>query len=172
MGPGVAWPAGSGPRGMTPEPELEPGERLIATWPARALSTPGARPVSGSLQLTDRRLLFLGKSGLFGRSRSPAHDRSVPLERIGGADPHPFELPIGYGDRMVLAGIDIAGSTYELGREASSMRVLEQIASARELRRRGLGLPDDVQSCSSCGRWVAKGTPVCAKCARSQPSLR
>ena len=156
---------------MTDAPSLEPGERLVAAWPVRAVTSPGARPLPGTLQLTDRRLLFLARSGVLGRTRASALDRSVPLEGIGGANPHTTELAIGYGDRMVLAGVEIAGSTYEMGREASSQKVLELIATTRAERRTVLGLPDDVRSCRSCGRWVAKGTPICSNCARLRPGF-
>ncbi|MGA8605174.1 MAG: hypothetical protein WB788_09005 [Thermoplasmata archaeon] len=115
--------------------------------------------------LTNRRLVFVSKAGLFGRSRSAAGERSLFLEGLGGAAPHRSEMRIGYGDRMILEGIEIAGTVYELGREAPSRAVLTEIAAARQARRKELGLPDDVTPCRSCGRWVPVGATLCASCA-------
>jgi hypothetical protein len=157
---------------MTPEADLEPGERVLASWSARVPGRGSARAVTGTLRLTNHRLVFAEKSGLLGRSRSPTTSLSVPLEGIGGAAPHRSEMRIGYGDRMVIEGIEIAGLTYELGREVSSRAVLERIASARELRRTELGLAHDLETCRSCGRWIAKGAAVCSSCARAPGANR
>ena len=149
-----------------------PGERIRRSWPAHSPGGPTGRPSSGALILTDRRLVFVAKPGLFGRSREAGPYRSVPLEEIGGASPHRTEMRIGYGGRMVVEGVDVAGMVYELGREVRSDLVLAEIAGARQARRKELGLPDDVAPCSSCGRWVAFGTPRCASCLRTQTPAR
>lgn len=155
---------------MTPPNDLSPGERQLGSWPARSPSGDHGSPATGDLVLTNRRLLFLPKRGLFGRSGPPEAGRSLPLEGIGGAAPRRSEMRIGYGDRMILEGIEVDGTAYELGREASSRGVLEAIAAARESRRNELGLSRDTTPCRSCGRWVAAGTALCAGCARSIPS--
>jgi len=157
---------------MTPAPDLVPGERTLRSWPARCSVDPASRPVSGELILTNRRLLFATKARVFGGSRPTGSDRSTMLEGIGGANPHRSEMKIGYGDRMILEGIEIAGAVYELGREAQSRAILEEIASARRARRKELGLPDDIASCRSCGRWIAAGTSDCASCAPERKTSR
>ena len=141
---------------MTPAPDLFPGERTLRSWPARAAGEAKGRSVSGELTLTSHRLLFVAKGRLLGRSRPVASDRSVSLEGIGGAAPHRSEMRVGYGDRMMLEGVEVAGAVYELGRDAPSAAVLAEIAAARQARRRELGLPDDLSVCRFCGRWVAK----------------
>jgi len=152
---------------MTSHFPLAPGEHEIRVWSARALGkSPGTSP-SGQLFLTNRRLAFVERGGLLGRPRPLEGGRSVPLETIGGAGPHQSELRIGYGDRMVIEGIEIAGLVYELGREVRSQVVLVEIAIARQVRRRELGLADDLQPCRACGRWVPLGTKLCASCART-----
>jgi hypothetical protein len=153
---------------MTSDQDLSPGERMLRSWPARTLGNATSGPASGSLVLTNRRLLFLPKSGLFGRSRPAATNRSAPLEEIGGALPHRSEMRIGYGDKMILEGIEVSGVVYELGREAPTRAILTEIALARQLRRKELGLPEDIAPCHSCGRWIPSGTRLCASCARSQ----
>ncbi|MGD0589066.1 MAG: hypothetical protein ABSA63_09810 [Thermoplasmata archaeon] len=150
---------------MTPTPELSPGERILRAWPARTPTAAPGHPTSGDLFLTNRRILFMAKGGLFGRSHPPTSARSMSLEGIGGAAPHRTELRIGYGDRMVLEGIELDGAVFELGREASSRTVLAEIASARRARRKELGLPDDITPCQSCGRWNALGKGLCESCA-------
>jgi hypothetical protein len=107
------------------------------------------------------------KTGLFGRSAPTESDRSLLLEELGGAAPHKSEMRIGYGDRMVIEGVEIEGIAYELGREAPSRAILAEIAAARQARRKELGLPDDIAPCRSCGRWIPAGTPLCASCAVS-----
>ena len=77
-------------------------------------------------------------------------------------------MRIGYGDRMVLDGVEVGGATYELGRERRSREILEATASARRARRLELGLADDIGPCRSCGRWGAAGTVLCEGCARAQ----
>jgi hypothetical protein len=150
---------------MTPDEPFGPGERPIKSWPARAAGDKANRPVAGDLVLTNRRLLFTAKGGVLTRSRPTGSDRSIALETIGGAAPHRTEMRIGYGDRMMIEGVEIAGTVYELGREASSRAILTEIALARQLRRRELGLPDDIAPCGSCGRWIPAGSTLCASCA-------
>ena len=157
---------------MTPLAGLSPGERILRSWPARSPGDRAGRPVSGEISLTNHRFLFITRVGILGGSRSVTYDRSVPLETIGGAAPHRTEMRIGYGDRMILEGVDIAGATYELGREGSSRSVLTEIASARRARRNELGLPEDITACRSCGRWSAFGTTLCESCARADPVSR
>ncbi|MGA8710857.1 MAG: hypothetical protein WB786_06480 [Thermoplasmata archaeon] len=156
---------------MTPTPELSPGERLLRAWPARTPAATPGHPTSGNLFLTNRRLFFVAKAGLFGRSHPPTSDRPMSLEGIGGAAPHRTEMRIGYGDRMTLEGIEVDGAIYELGRAASSRTMLAEIASARRARRTELELPDDIIPCQSCGRWNALGKVLCESCvpARKNP---
>jgi hypothetical protein len=153
---------------MTADAALGPGERLLATWSARVAGSGTVRPASGDLVLTNRRLVFVAKGGVFARSRPAGSDRSLPLETVGGAAPHRSEMRIGYGDRMVIDGIEVGGAVYELGREGNSRATLTAIAAARELRRRELGLPDDLTACGSCGRWVPFGTNRCASCVNAR----
>jgi hypothetical protein len=142
-----------------------PGERTLRSWAARSPGAAANRSVSGNLILTDRRLLCVTKGGLFGRSRSPGTDRSLLLEEVGGAAPHRSEMRIGYGDRMILEGVEISGAVYELGREAPSRAILTEIGAARQARRKELGLPEDIAPCRSCGRWIPVGSTLCASCA-------
>jgi len=141
---------------------------VIRSWTVRFSGDANSRAASGELTLTNRRLVFTAKSGLFGRSRTASPVSSVPLEGIGGGAPHPTEMRIGYGDRMVLDGVEIGGATYELGRERRSREILEAVATARRARRVELGLSDDISPCRSCGRWGAAGTSLCEGCARAQ----
>lgn len=152
--------------------ELFAGEQTLRSWPARLLGDATTRPTSGTLVLTDRRLLFVAKVGLFGRSPPRGNVRSVLLEELGGAAPHQSEMRIGYGDRMVLEGVEFAGVAYELGREPPGQLVLNEVAAARQRRRRELGLPDDIAPCRSCGRWIPSGTGLCASCLRSRKPSR
>jgi hypothetical protein len=101
---------------MTSPSELPPGERQLRSWVARCSGGSAGRPISGELVLTNRRLLFVAKAGRFARSSPSANDRSVPLEGVGSAAPHRTEMRIGYGDRMILEGIQVDGVRYELGR--------------------------------------------------------
>jgi hypothetical protein len=153
---------------MTAGADLAPGELVLRSWPARFSGGANSRPTSGELTLTNRRLFFSARAGFFGRSRTGSPVSSVPLENIGGGAPHPTEMPIGYGDRMILDGVDVGGATYELGRERRSQEILQAIASARRARRLELGLADDISPCRSCGRWGAAGTTLCEGCARAQ----
>jgi len=65
---------------------------------------------------------------------------------------------------MILEGVEVDGAVYELGRETPSRPVLELVAAAREARRTELGLEADIAPCRSCGRWVARGIPLCDSC--------
>ncbi len=149
---------------MMSDLELLPGEKSLRSWAARSSGDAPNRPASGNLVLTNRRLVFVTKGGLFGKSRSTGTDRSLRLEEVGGAAPHRSEMRIGYGDRMILEGVEIAGAVYELGRDAPSRAILTEIAAARQARRKELGLPDDISPCRSCGRWIPVGATLCASC--------
>ncbi|MGP8075389.1 MAG: hypothetical protein ACLP8Y_01420 [Thermoplasmata archaeon] len=155
---------------MTRLPELSPGERILRSWPVRTPGAADGRAASGDLFLTNRRLLFIAKAGLLGRSHPPTSDRSISLEGVGGAAPRRTEMRIGYGDRMILEGVDVDGAVYELGREASSRTMLAEISTARRARRAELGLSDDISTCQSCGRWNALEKIFCESCARARKS--
>lgn len=157
---------------MTPGPDDSSTERTLRSWPARRVASGGARSVSGELVLTDRRLRFVPRSGLFGRSGSGGDGASTPLEEIGRGVPHRTEMRIGYGDRMILEGITIGEETYEFGREPTSQSALTEIASVRQARRRALALPDDLVACRSCGRWIPVGRILCESCAAPRDAGR
>ena len=149
---------------MTPGPRLEAGERVLRSWPARSLGNTTTRASSGELVLTTQAIRFEPRPGLFGGARSGRTGRRSPLEHVASASPHRSELRIGYGDRVVFEGVIVAGITYEFGQGIRSRAVLEEIAVARQLRRRELGLPDDLAPCRSCGRWIATESFLCPAC--------
>jgi hypothetical protein len=115
--------------------ELESGETEIASWPAEAVRTAGARGVPGWLVLTDRRVLFYRHGGLL-RGRAPIlpPDVSVQLDQVRTVSPCQLRIRIGYGDQMPIPGVDVDGQRFILNRETPSSPVVAAITAARAKR--------------------------------------
>ncbi|MGA8303738.1 MAG: hypothetical protein WA691_04120 [Thermoplasmata archaeon] len=119
-----------------PDPvELETGEHTLGGWPVEMLGRRGARGVRGLLVLTTRRCLFFRQAGLFsgGKLVKPALF-TARLDRIRTFSTREFSIPIGYGDRLEIPGIELDGREFKLNRETPSGPVLAEITSARHAR--------------------------------------
>jgi hypothetical protein len=117
------------------------------------------------LVLTNRRCLFLRRAGLLGGRRfekDPVFSRA--LEDLPAARPHRFYLRIGYGDRMEIPGLDLAGHEFQLDRETPSRNVLRQIAAARATRLAELRNPISGGVCNACGAWSSESSSRCPAC--------
>lgn len=124
--------------------DLEPGERVLGAWRGEPVRTDGRVDRGGWLVLTDRRLLFYRRSGLWGPGRldrPPVFARR--LEEVRSVTPHRLWMRIGYGDRVEMLGIGIDTETVRLGRDAPLEILVDKIDSARRARRAALGLPTD-----------------------------
>ncbi len=110
-------------------------ERVVRHWPAESARADGEADRSGWLILTDRRLLFVRRGGWRARAQdAESPDVTLPLESIRQIEARPFQMRIGYGDRVVIPGIAIDGHAFRLPREtpAEEVRfVLEQAARSR-----------------------------------------
>lgn len=111
---------------------LEDGETLTSSWPVEAVRAPGSRGTPGWLVLTDRRVLFYRRGGLLG-GRSAVHppEWSTPLGELQTVSACQFTIRIGYGDQVLLPGVELDGHRFILNRETPSAPVLAAIGAAR-----------------------------------------
>ncbi len=115
--------------------DLEPGERTLRHWPAETARADGSSDRAGWLILTNHRVLFFRRSGLFagGRAeRPPAIFRR--LEEIRAVAARRFWMSIGYGDRVEVPGLAIDAQTFRLNRESSAEEVRAAVEAARVAR--------------------------------------
>lgn len=124
-----------------PAVDLEPGERVLGAWRGEPVRTDGSVDRGGWLVLTDRRLLFYRRSGLWGPGRlerPPVFARR--LEEVRSVTPQRLWMRIGYGDRVEMPGIGIDTEIVRLGRDAPLETLVGEIDGARTARRAALGL--------------------------------
>lgn len=128
--------------GLARPTDLEHGEQLLGVWAGEPVRPDGSVERPGWLVLTDRRVLFYRKSGLWGGGRletPPKFGRR--LEEIRSVEPQRFWMKIGYGDRVEMPGISVDELRTRLNRNASSQLLVGEITEARKARRVALGLP-------------------------------
>jgi hypothetical protein len=152
-------------------PGLTPGERVIGSWPAQRVEVGTSSQRRGVLVLTNLRSLFLVRAGLLGGRRiveQPVF--AAALQDLNAANPNRSYLRIGYGDRMEIPGLVLAGHGFQLDRETPSRNVLLHIASARVARLMELGEPVPPVACSACGAWGSEPAPRCSSCGTPYPA--
>ncbi len=109
-------------------------EFVLGSWTAELVG-PAGTVRTGRLVLTDHECAFVPAPRRLRRARD-ASDAELrwSLEEVRSFSVRRFFLPIGYGDRVELAGIELNGHQFRLGRETRAQDVLDAIQAARGRR--------------------------------------